>query len=257
MTVVALHHEEAGEGLPLLLGGSLGTTLSMWDPVLPALAAACRVIRFDTRGHGGSPVPAGPYGIDELGGDVLALMDRLGLERASYCGLSIGGMVGQWLAIHAPERIDRLVLLCTSAHLPPAEGWHDRAATVRAAGSAAAVADAVVERWFTPAFAAANADVVARYKAMIGSVAAEGYAGCCEAIAGMDLRPGLERVTVPMLVVAGAQDPATPPEHGAAIAAAVGAGRLEVLDPGAHLIAVERPDEIGRLILQHVVGRDE
>lgn len=254
MTAVALHDSQAGEGPPLLLGGSLGTTLAMWEPVLAELTGACRVIRFDTRGHGGSPVPTGPYGIDDLGGDVLALMDRLGLERASYCGLSIGGMVGQWLGIHAPERIDRLVLLCTSAHLPPAEGWHDRAATVRAAGSPAAIAGAVVERWFTPGFAAANPELIEGYEAMVGSVPAEGYAGCCEAIGGMDLRPELERVAAPTLVVAGAQDPATPPAHGRAIAEAVRDGRLEVLDPGAHLIAVERPGEIAELILQHVLG---
>ena len=128
----------------LLLGGSLGTTLDMWDPQVPALSATHRVIRFEHRGHGGSPVPTGPYTIDELGADVLTLLDRLGLARVSYCGLSIGGMVGQWLAINAPERIDRLILLCTSAHLPPASGWRERAAAVRAAGTPEVVADAVL-----------------------------------------------------------------------------------------------------------------
>ena len=135
------------------MGGSLGTTMAMWEPQLPGLAATHRVLRFEHRGHGGSPVPNGPYSIDALGQDVLAMMDRLGLQRASYCGLSIGGMVGQWLAINAPERIEQLILICTSAYLPPAEGWHDRAATVRAAGTPEAVADAVLTRWFTPSFA--------------------------------------------------------------------------------------------------------
>jgi pimeloyl-ACP methyl ester carboxylesterase len=137
---VELRHELSGwaersSAPPLLMGGSLGTTLAMWAPQLGQLVRRARVIRFDHRGHGGSPVPAGPYSIEDLGGDVLALMDRLGVERASYCGLSIGGMVGQWLAINAPQRIERLVLICTSAHLPPASAWTERAATVRAAGS--------------------------------------------------------------------------------------------------------------------------
>ena len=115
----------------LMLGGSLGTNLDMWRPQLPALSERLRVVRFDHRGHGGSPVPRGPYTLDELGTDVLALVDRLGLQRASYCGLSLGGMVGMWLAAHAPERIERLVLVCTAAHLPPAEGWLTRAEQVR------------------------------------------------------------------------------------------------------------------------------
>jgi 3-oxoadipate enol-lactonase len=238
----------------LLMGGSLGTTMAMWEPQLLALAATHRVIRFDHRGHGGSPVPTGPYTIDEIASDVVTMMDRLGIASASYCGLSLGGMVGQWLAINAPERLDRLVCICTSAHLPPAEGWHERAAAVRAAGSPAAVADAVLSRWFTPGFAESHADVVAHYRTMISSGAAEGYAACCEAIAAMDLRPGLPGIAVPTLVIAGAQDPATPPEHGRLIAETVPAARLEVLDPGAHLVSVERADAVTELIAAHLAG---
>lgn len=254
MTAVKLNAETDGppDAPALLLGGSLGTTLDMWDPQVAALAREARVVRFEHRGHGASPVPTGPYTMDDLGTDVLALMDRLGVERASYAGVSIGGMVGQWLAINAPERIDRLILICTSAHLPPAESWHERAAAVRAAGTPAAVADAVIARWFTEGYAARAPEVVARYRAMIGSIAAEGYAGCCEAIAGMDLRAGLGRVSAPTLVLAGAQDPAIGPEHGEAIAAAVAGARLEVLDPGAHLLNVERADEVTGLILGHL-----
>ena len=122
---VALEYRTGGldEGPVLLLGGSLGTTLQMWEPQLAGIGGAARLVSFSQRGHGASPAPTGPYDIADLGGDVLALMDRLGLERASYCGLSIGGMVGQWLAINAPQRIQRLILICTSAHLPPAEDW--------------------------------------------------------------------------------------------------------------------------------------
>jgi 3-oxoadipate enol-lactonase len=236
----------------LLLGGSLGTTLDMWDPQVPALSQTHRVIRFEHRGHGGSPVPSGPYTMDDLGADVLTMLDRLDLARVSYCGLSIGGMVGQWLAINAPERIERLVLLCTSAYLPPAEAWCERAAAVREAGSPEVVADAVVGRWFTPAYALSHGDIVARYRAMIAGIDAEGYAGCCEAIAAMDLRSGLPGISAPTLVVAGRQDPSIPPEHGEAIAAAIPGSRLEILDPGAHLASVERADAVTPLIAEHL-----
>lgn len=250
-----LHYETDGppDAPVLLLGGSLGTTVAMWEPQLAALSATHRVIRFDHRGHGASPVPTGPYTLDALGADVVALMDRLGIERASYAGVSLGGMVGQWLAINAPDRIEALVGICTSAHMPPAEGWLQRAAAVREAGTPAAVAGAVVARWFTPAFAEAHPDVVAGYRAMIGDGPAEGYAGCCEAIAAMDLRPGLSAIRAPTLVIAGAQDPAAAPEaHAAVIAATVPGARLEVLDPGAHLLSVERAETVTELIAAHL-----
>jgi 3-oxoadipate enol-lactonase len=243
-----------GDAPVLLLGGSLGTTLDMWDPQVPELSASHRVIRFEHRGHGGSPVPTGPYTIDELGGDVLTMLDRLALPRVSYCGLSIGGMVGQWLAINAPERIERLILLCTAPHLPPASAWHQRAAAVREAGTPEVVADAVIGRWFTPDYAASHADIVARYRAMIAGIDPEGYAGCCEAIATMDLRAGLPGITAPTLVVAGRQDPSIPPEHGEAIAAAIPGARVEILDPGAHLASVERAEAVTSLIAGHLAG---
>jgi len=190
MSVCELHHEQAGarEGPAVVLGSSLGTTLEMWDPQLGALVAERQVVRFDHRGHGRSPVPQGPYSIDDLGLDVLGLLDRLQLARVSYCGLSLGGMVGMWLAINAPQRIDRLVLLCTSAHLPPASGWHERAATVRSAGSSEAIADAVLARWFTESFVREHPNVVAHYRRMVASTPTEGYASCCEVIGALDLR---------------------------------------------------------------------
>ncbi len=251
---VALHHRIDGPpgAPPIVMGGSLGTELAMWEPQLEALAATERVIRFDHRGHGESRVPPGPYAIDDLGRDVLALLDRLGLQRVSYCGLSIGGMVGQWLAIHAPQRVQRLILICTSAYLPPASAWQDRAASVREAGSPAVVADAVVARWFTPAFAARQPDAVARYRAMIVGTSAEGYASCCEAIATVDLRAGLPAVTSPTLVMAGRQDPSISPEHGRAIADAIPGSRFELLDPAAHLASVERAGEVTDLIADHL-----
>jgi 3-oxoadipate enol-lactonase len=226
--------------------------MAMWDPQWSALGRHARLVRFDHRGHGGSPVPPGPYEIADLGRDVLALLDRLGLELVSYCGLSIGGMVGQWLAVNAPERIERLVLICTAPYLPPASAWTERAAAVRAAGSPKVVADAVIGRWFTAPFAERNAEVVARHRAMIAATPAEGYAACCEAIATFDLRSGLPGVTAATLVIAGAQDPSIPPEHGRAIAAAVPGARFELLDPAAHLASVERADEVTALIAEHL-----
>jgi 3-oxoadipate enol-lactonase len=254
MSAVGLAYERHGpdRGVPLLLGGSLGATHAMWAPQVDGLAQRLDTIAFDHRGHGRSPVPDGPYSIATLGGDVLALMDHLGLARASYCGLSLGGMVGQWLAINAPQRIDRLVLISTAAHLPPARGWRERAEAVRDAGSAAAVADAVVARWFTPGFAARHPDRVADYRAMIAATPVEGYAACCEAIADYDVRPGLPSVPARTLVMAGAQDLAAPPTLGREIAEAVPEARFEVLDPGAHLVNVERADDVTRLITGHL-----
>ncbi|GIJ26613.1 3-oxoadipate enol-lactonase [Micromonospora qiuiae] len=234
----------------LVLGSSLGTTGAMWQPQLAALAARFRVVRFDHLGHGGSSAPTGPYTIDLLGRKVLQLLDELDIGRAHYAGLSLGGMVGMWLAAQAPERIDRLALLCTSACLGPADGWRARAATVRA-GRLDTIADAVVERWFTPAFAAARPDTVAAYRAMLTSTPPAGYAGCCEAIAGMDLRADLAAVRAPTLVIGAADDPATPPEQAADIARRIRSARLVVLDDAAHLANVEQPEAVARLLAAH------
>jgi 3-oxoadipate enol-lactonase len=224
----------------------------MWDRQVPALAARRRLVRFDHRGHGHSPAPPGPYSIDDLGGDVLALLDRLEIPRASYCGLSLGGMIGIWLAAHAPERIERLVLICTAAHAPPGSDYAERGERVRAAGTPEVVADAVLARWFTPAFARGHPDVVARHRAMIAAVPAEGYAGCCEAIAALDLRDDLPQIRARTLVIAAANDLALPPEYGRAIAEAIPDARLEVLDPAAHLASVERAATVTELIADHL-----
>lgn len=253
MTSVALHHELAGpdDAPPLLLGPSLGTTLRMWDPQLPTLSQSRRLVRYDHRGHGSSPVSPEPYDIADLGGDVVALLDRLGIERASYCGLSLGGMVGMWLAANAPERIDRLILVCTSAHLPPASSWTERAAAVHAARSTEAVADAVLGRWLTPPFTRAHPDVVAWVRAMLLNTPPGGYSACCGVIGRLDLRGVLESVASPTLVIAGDQDQSTPPEHGRAIAAAIPGARLEILR-SAHLANVECAADVTRLIVNHL-----
>jgi 3-oxoadipate enol-lactonase len=253
MTEVEVYHrvEGSAEGPPLILHASLGTTLEMWEPQVRSLSRV-RLIRHDHRGHGRSPVPPGPYTIADLGRDVLALADRLGLERFSYCGVSIGGMVGQWLAVHAPQRIDRLVLICTASHTPAPETFRERAATVRAAGGPAVVADGVVARWFTPALAQTQPELVARYREMIVATPAEGYASCAEAVASHDERRGLPQVAAPTLVIAGAQDQSLPAELGRAIADAIPGARFALLDPAAHLASVERAREVNDLIAEHL-----
>jgi 3-oxoadipate enol-lactonase len=254
VTPVALHHQVDGpEGAPVvLLGGSLGTTLELWDPQVPELAGRMRVVRFDARGHGRSPVPPAPYEIADLASDVLALMDALGIARASYVGLSIGAMIGMWLGAHAPERVERLALLCTSAHIPPASAWAERAAKVRQAGSTEVVADAVVERWLTPAFAAAHPDVRSSLRAMVASQPPEGYAASCGAVERMDLRRDIRAIRAPTLVIAGADDLATPPEHTRLIAGTIPNARLEVLAPAAHVASVERAEDVTRLLIEHL-----
>jgi 3-oxoadipate enol-lactonase len=251
----ALHHESAGaEDAPvLLLGCSLGTALAMWEPQVAPLAQRLRVIRYDHRGHGASPVPPVPYEIEDLGRDVLALMDRLGIERASLGGVSLGGMVAMWLGANAPERVERLVLCCTSAHMPPASAWADRAAAVREAGTTAVVADAVVERWLTPEFAREHPDTQAWLRAMLLATDPAGYAASCGAIERMDLRAALPAIAAPTLVVSADGDRAAPPEHQRALAAAIPSARLETISPAAHIGTVERAGEVCELILEHVV----
>jgi 3-oxoadipate enol-lactonase len=221
----------------------------MWRPQSDRLGERFRTLRYDIRGHGRSEVPAGPYSMADLGSDLVALLDRLEIERASLCGLSIGGMISMWASAHAPERVERLVLCCTSAQLGPPESWYERAATVRADG-VGAVADAVLGRWFTPRFREARPEVLERMRATLAGTPREGYAGCCEAIAEMDLTPDLPAIAAPTLVIAGADDPSTPPEHGRRIAELIPGARFEVVAPAAHLATIERPDLTTAMILR-------
>src|SRR5262245_12025785 len=165
----------------------------MWEPQVPALTQRFRVLRYDHRGHGRSAVPPGPYTIGHLAGDVLELLDSLRLDRVSFCGLSMGGMIGMWLAAETPARIAGLALCCTSAHLPPPELWVERAATARGGGMDA-LADGAMERWFTPAFRARQPETVARIRELVATTPAEGYAACCEAIRDWDFRDRLGKI---------------------------------------------------------------
>jgi 3-oxoadipate enol-lactonase len=245
---------EGTPGAPVVvLGNSLGTTRELWEPQVGALGGRFRLLRYEHRGHGGSPAPPGPYDLAGLAADVLQLLDDFGIAAASYCGISLGGMIGMWLAAHAPERIDALGLCCTSAYLPPAQFWRSRAAQASAAGMAS-ISGPVVGRWFTSAFGERQPATVARFVTMVEAVNPHGYAGCCEAIAAMDLRPVLGRISAPVLVIVGAEDPATPPWHGARIASAVGCSRLRVIRGGAHLANVSHPGEVTAALMEHLTN---
>ena len=250
---VALHHKlEGPEDAPVLvLANSLGMTLAMWDAQVPALSEGFRLLRYDHRGHGGSPVPGGPYSIEDLGRDALAMLDGLGIERFSFGGLSIGGMVGMWLASEVPERVSRLALLCTSALLGPKEMWDERI-SVSSKDGVGALETAMLERWFTPEFRAARPETVERAGRDLRETSAEGYAGCCAAIRDMDLRSRLGKIQAPTLVISGSEDPATPPEHGELIHDGIAGSEFLVVERAAHLANIEQPDTINRAILEHL-----
>jgi 3-oxoadipate enol-lactonase len=249
---VKLHYEMSGpaDAPVLVLGNSLGTTTALWDRQLPGLQRRFRVLRYDHRGHGGSPASPGPYRIDDLADDVLELLDSLGLARVSFCGLSMGGMVGMWLAGHAPERIERLVLCCTTATFTSSQPWLDRAAAVRASGTAS-IAPTALGRWFSPAFRERSPEVVAEFAARLSEVDDEGYAGCCEAFSTLDLRSVLPAIEAPTVVIAGEDDEATPKECGQAIADAIPGASFHVV-AGAHLANVESADEVSAILEAHL-----
>ncbi|KAA0109793.1 3-oxoadipate enol-lactonase [Mycolicibacterium sp. P1-5] len=253
MSAVDVHAVVTGraDGPTLVLSNSLGSTHRMWDAQLADLERQFRVVRYDTRGHGASAVPAGPYSIDDLADDLVGLLDRLGVDKASLVGLSLGGMTVMRVAARNPERVERIALLCTAATLPPADGWRQRAATVRAHGSAA-VADAVVQRWFTPAHLDTNPAVRVAHTQMVAATPAEGYAGCCEAIAELDLREQLSSIAAPALVIAGADDPATPPEKLAEIAEGIPGAQLLTVPDSAHLANAEQPGIISPALIKHL-----
>jgi 3-oxoadipate enol-lactonase len=252
---VGLHHVLAGPaGAPVLvLAGSLGSTLDMWRPQVEPLSRQFRLLCVDHRGHGGSPVPPGPYRMADLAGDVVALLDELGLQRVAWCGLSLGGMVGMYLASEHPERISRLVLCCTSACFPDLTPWRDRIAAV-AEGGTGPIADSVVERWFTPDWAAAHPDVVAEAVGMVAGTPDAGYLACCQAIEAWDHRDRLPAITAPTLVIGGSADPATPVEpHARTLVERIPGARLKILD-AAHLATIERAAEATPLIAAHAGG---
>jgi 3-oxoadipate enol-lactonase len=252
---VRLHHVVDGPpGAPaLVLATSLGTTLEMWEPQVATLAEGFQVVRFDRRGHGGSAVAAGATTIDDLGTDLIELLDELSIEGASFCGISLGGLEGMWLGINAPERVERLALCCTAAVFAPRQNWVDRAALVRAEGTGAIV-DGALERWFRPSFKSTHPDVVDRYRAMLLSTPTDGYAACCDALADADLTAQLGQITAPTLVLTGSDDPVVPPSAGVELAAAISGAEHTVIADAAHIANVEQPDAFTAALLNHLGG---
>ncbi|KPF71618.1 3-oxoadipate enol-lactonase [Bosea sp. AAP35] len=236
----------------LMLSNSLGTNLSMWDPQIPEWSRHFRVLRYDSRGHGLSVATDKAFAIDTLGRDALAILDHFGIENAHWCGVSKGGMVGQWLATHARERMGRLVLANTAAHMGPASLWDGRIETARSQGMDALV-KGVLERWFSPRFREAEPTTVARVGSMLTTTPAIGYATCCAAIRDMDQREAIRSVTNPVLVIIGTVDPATPPAAGHLIAQAIPGSRTVELE-AAHLSNLEQPEAFTNAVQDFLAG---
>lgn len=229
----------ANSGKPaLVLSPSLGTAMALFDPQMAVLGADYSILRYDPRGHGVSDVPAGGYSLDRLGRDVVELLDHLRIARAHFLGVSLGGMIGQWLGYRAAERIDRLILANTSAYMGPPSGWAERIATVRQHGMSA-MTDAVLGRWFTPEFRAAEPAKVEPIRVLLSATDPAGYAGCSAAIRDMDLRLTATLISAPTLIISGLHDPATPPDHAAFLAHAIPGASLVELD-AAHISNVEQ-----------------
>ena len=254
---VRIHYRIDGDAgaPPLLLSNSLGAALEMWEPQMAELSARFRVVRYDTRGHGESGVPPGPYTIATLGGDALGLLDALSIPRAHFCGLSMGGMTGIWLAIHAPERLDRLVLANTAARIGTAELWNARIEAIRRGGMAA-VAPGVLARWFTPGMLEQPTPLVARLRAGFERTSADGYVACCAAVRDMDQRGALSRIGTPTLVIAGSLDLSTPPADGRYLAERIPGARYVEL-PAPHLSNVEAGPAFTQSLLQFLTAPKE
>lgn len=237
-----IHYELSGPASApvLVFSNSLGTNLTMWRPQVEALGERYRILRYDTRGHGQSAVTPGPYKISQLADDVLGLLDRLGIEKARFCGLSIGGMIGMTLALRLPERIHKVVLCCTAPTLGSAETWNARITSVQKGGMAA-VTDAVLERWYTAPFRAKAPEQIQRTKQMLLTTPPDGYIANCEAIRDEDLREGIAGIQIPTLILMGKQDPVVPLADGRFMADRISGSRYVELS-AAHLANIEASD---------------
>src|SRR3954447_19458368 len=240
---IQLHYELAGpDDAPVVaFSNSIGSTLEMWEAQVGALSGRYRCLTYDTRGHGRSPVVDREATIDDLADDLAGLLGALGIDKAHIVGLSLGGMTAQAFGVRHPQRTKSLVLMATAAQLGPPETWVERAKAVRARGMEA-IADAVLARWFTPAFAAEQPGVVASWRERFVATDPGGYAACCAAIRDMDLRERSAAIRAPTLIVAGADDPSTPPPLMEDIRARIPDAELVIIPRAAHLLAVERAD---------------
>jgi 3-oxoadipate enol-lactonase len=253
---VELAYSLAGDrGKPVLvMSSALGTSRAMWD-AQAQLGADFALLLYDHRGLGASPTPPGPYSVEELGTDVIALIDTLGIGSVAFCGVSLGGMVGLWLAAHHRERVTRLVVMGATARLQPAGRYTDRAAAVRADGIGP-MASGVVARWFTERFAAAHPATLQGFAGELAGMNAEGYASCCEAVAACDLRPDIHRINARTLIIAGADDPFVPAPSAVMFGESFRDASVAVVPDASHLVNVEQPDIVNRLVLEHLTDDD-
>lgn len=243
-----VRYELTGSAGPVLVfSNSLGTNHTMWNPQMPELSKHFRILRYDTRGHGESSVTPGDYTIEQLGRDVIALLDALGMHRVHFCGLSMGGSIGMWLGVHAPERLDHLVLCNTAAKIGTPEVWSARIATVRSEGMKP-VAAAVIERWFTPEFRTNHPEQVAWTRHMLENSPPDGYASNCAAVRDADLRSVLPRITAPVLIIYGAKDPVIPLAIVQYLASQIPGSKTVELD-ASHLSNVEQADAFTQALL--------
>lgn len=229
--------EGRDSGPTLMLSNSLGCTMAMWEPQLPALTKLFRVIRYDRRGHGKSGMN-GPVSMERYGKDVLAILDDLNIDKVHWCGLSMGGMVGQWLGANAPDRFNKMILANTSCYYPDPTNWHNRIKAVRE-GGISSVADAVIGGWLTADFREREPEATAKMKAMLLATPVEGYLAACEALSTLDQRALLPKIKSPVLVIAGKQDNATPVAAGEFIRANIPGASMTLLD-AAHISNVEQ-----------------
>jgi 3-oxoadipate enol-lactonase len=252
---VRLHYRIDGDpdAPPLLLSNSLGTALGMWEPQMAVLSSRFRVIRYDSRGHGRSEAPRGPYTIDDLGRDALGLLDVLKVERAHFCGLSTGGAVGLWLGVNAADRIDRLVVANTGAKIGTTDLWNARIAAVERDGTAS-IAKAVLMRWLPPAMIEQPTPIVAELRRTFEATSAQGYAASCAAVRDLDLRRAIHRIRAPTLVIAGSDDHPAPPEDGRFIAAEIRDARYVELQ-AAHLSNIQASSAFTRAVVDFLNER--
>lgn len=237
----------------LVLSNSIGVTLNMWDPQIPDLSKRFRVLRYDTRGHGASGVPVGAYSTDRLGRDVIELLDALKISRAHFCGLSLGGIIGQWLGIHAPDRIERLILCNTSSFLGPASRWDSGIASVLQAENMSETAEMFLKNWFPPDMLESENATVETFRAMLLATDPRGLAGCWAAVRDTDLRRTAALIRCPTLVIAGQYDTVTHPTHSELIAATVPGSRLVIL-PAVHLSNIECPEAFLSAVLKFLLS---
>lgn len=241
--------EGPDEGEVVMLSHSLASTMGMWEDQIASLTdAGFRVLGYDSRGHGLSDVPAGPYNIEMLALDAVALIDALGIEKVHFCGLSMGGMVGQLLGSKYQDRLSSLILSSTSAYMPPPHLWNERIESVRNGGMQA-VADAAIDRWFTGIGKNKMSEKVGKVKNLILETSPLGFCACCEAIRDMDLRGIIAGIKIPTLVIVGSLDPGTPVSAAQFIYERIPSSRLEVIKDAAHFVNVERSEEFNDLIL--------